>query len=239
MASQESPFERAYILEVLGGASQGPKEIPVFGAVKIGRRSADLKVDVSIPDECVSASRQHAVMDLRGERPTLEDQSRYGTIVNGKRLGHGLMELSDGDEIIFGMPGDGWRVRFRYANDRDKTKPADPLELLTVSEKPRLVSMGPHIIEENLGRDAFLLLKILSENKGRWYTTDHLVDLVWQDPDRMPIAAKGALSKAKRKVNDLLRPHLYGQEAITKVPYKGYQMKPRLDVTQDELLGKR
>ena len=80
--------------------------------------------------------------------------------------------------------------------------------------------MGPHIIEETLGRDAFLLLKILSENKGRWYTTYHLVDLVWPDPDRMPIAAKEALSKAKRRINDLLRPHLYGRRPYQKYPIK-------------------
>ena len=231
MRAGESTSQSAYVLEVLGEASRVEQEIPVSGYTRIGRRTADLKVDVSIPDKCVSASRQHAVINLGGDRPTLEDQSRYGTIVNGSRLEHGVIELSDGDEIIFGMPGDGWRVRFRYVDHLDETKPADPLELLSVSESPRQVRVGPDGIEENLGRDAFLLLNFLSENKGRWFPLDGLVELVWPDPDRMPIAAKGALAKAKRRVNDLLRPHLDGQDAIVAAPFRGYYMKPRLDVT--------
>ena len=79
MGVGESTSERAYILEVLGEASRVVQEIPVSGHMRIGRLSAEFKPDVSIPDECTSASRQHAVLDLRGERPVLEDQSRYGT----------------------------------------------------------------------------------------------------------------------------------------------------------------
>ena len=221
--------EKGYILEVLGEASRVVQEIPVSGYLRIGRLSAEFKPDVSIPDECSSASRQHAVLDLRGDHPVLEDQSRYGTIVNGSRLNRGVMELSDMDEIVFGMPGDGWRVRFRYVDQHDVTTPADPLELLAVSENPRQIRIGGDVIEENLGRDAFLPLKFLSENKGRWYPTDHSVDLLWPDPDRMPIAAKQALAQAKRRVNDLLGPHLQGEDAIVSAPFKGYRMKPHLD----------
>ncbi len=229
MGLEASTTERAYILEVLGEASQGPKEIPVSGYVRIGRRTAESKPDVPIPDECASASRQHAVLDLRGQRPVLEDQSRYGTIVNGIRLEHGLTELSDKDEIIFGMPGDGWRVRFRYVDQGGVTVPADSLEMLVVSESPRQIRIGLTVIEENLGRDAFLLLMHLSRNRSRWYPTTSLVDLLWPDPDRMPIAAKQALAQAKRRVNDLLGPHLQGEDAIVSAPYKGYRMKPHLD----------
>ena len=81
--------------------------------MRIGRRSTEHKPDVAIPDNCASASREHAVLDLRGERPVLEDQSRYGILINGIRLEHRVTELSDGDEIIFGMREDGWRIRFR------------------------------------------------------------------------------------------------------------------------------
>ena len=174
-------------------------------------------------------SRQHAVLNLRGDRPVLEDQSRYGTVVNGRRVEPGGTELSDRDEILFGLPGDGWRVRFRYVDQKEVTSPADPLELLAISENPRQVRVGQLVIEENLGRDAFLLLQFLSEHRGGWYPTDRLVDLVWPDPDRMPIAAKGALSKSKKRVNDLLRLYLDGQDAIVAAPYRGYRMKERLD----------
>ncbi len=45
----------------------------------------------------------------------------------------------------------------------------------------------------------------------------------------MPIAAKQALAQAKRRVNDLLGPHLQGEDAIVSAPFKGYRMKPHLD----------
>ena len=235
MGVEETTSDGACVLEVLGEASRVVQEIPVSGYTRIGRKSADFKADLLIPDECTSASRQHAVIDLRGNRPILEDKSRFGTIVNGIRLEHGATELSDMDEIIFGLPGDGWHVRFRYVDQREVTSPADPLELLAVSEHPRQIRMGQLVIEENLGRDAFLLLKFLSENKGRWYATDRLVDFLWPDPDRAPIAAKQALARSKKRINDLLRPYLQGEDAIESWPHRGYRMKLRLDFPENSL----
>ena len=231
MEDKDTAPEKAYILEVIGEGSRVVQEIPVSGYLMIGRGSEEFTPEVTIPTECTSASRRQAVLDLRGDRPVLEDQSRFGTLVNGSRLEKGVTELSDEDEIIFGLPEDGWRVRFRCVDPGDVTKPADPLELLTVSENPRQVRMGLVIIEENLGRDAFLLLKFLSENRGHWYPTDRLVNVLWPDPDRMPIAAKQALSHSKKRINDLLKPHLRGLKAIDAAQFKGYQMKPRLDAT--------
>lgn len=229
MGVGDSTSERAYILEVLDETGLVVQEIPVSGYMRIGRGSAGCKPDVLIPDKCTSASRQHASLDFREDCPVLEDRSTYGTIVNGSRINRGVMELTDRDEITFGMPGDGWRVRLRCVDQRNVTTPADPLELLTVSENPRQVRIGRDVIEENLGRDAFLLLKFLAENKGKWYPTDHSVDLLWPVPDRMPIAAKQALAQAKKRVNDLLGPHLQGEDAIVSAPFKGYRMKPHLD----------
>ena len=150
MGVGESTSERAYILEVLGEASRVVQEIPVSGYMRIGRGSEEFKPDVLIPPECTSASRQHASLDLRGDRPVLEDQSRYGTLVNGSRVEQGVTELSDRDEIIFGLPGDVWCVRFRFALQIGVTSSADPLELLTVSENPRQIWVGRLVIEEKL-----------------------------------------------------------------------------------------
>lgn len=232
MNDGEPAPERAYILEVLGEASKVVQEIPVSGYERIGRGSAQFKPEVLIPHECASASRQHAVLDLRGDRPVLEDRSRFGTLVNGSRVEKGVTELSDRDEIIFGLPGDGWRVRFRYVEQHPLTVdpgPADPLEWLIVTDDPRQVRIGPLVIEENLGRDAFVLFKFMSENRDRWYPTDRLVNLLWSDPDKMPIAAKQTLSKCKRRINDFLRPYSDGQDAIDAAPLRGYRMKSRLD----------
>ena len=105
------------------------------------------------------------------------------------------------------------------------TAVADPLDLLVVSDYPRQVRIGQYIIDENLGRDAFLLLHFLSENKGKWYPTDRLVVVLWPDPDKMPIAAKQALAKCKKRINDVLRPYLQGQDPIVSKAYRGYQLK--------------
>ncbi len=147
MGVGEDTSRRAYILEILDEASRVFQEIPVSGYVRIGRGSEEFRPDVLIPAECSSASREHATLDLREPRPVLEERSRYGTIVNGSRVEQGMTELSDKDEIIFGLPGDGWRVRFRCMDQRNCTAPADPLELLTVSETPRQVRIGRDVIE--------------------------------------------------------------------------------------------
>jgi len=229
MGLTEAIPNKTYVIEILGESGQKVQEIPVSGNLKIGRGAEEFKPNVLIPPECGSASRDHAGLDLRGPYPVLEDRSRLGTIVNGTLLDHATKQLSDGDEIIFGVFEDGWRVRFRSVDQEEVTRTPDALEMLVVSENPRMVRIGLNPINEKLGRDAFQLIKFLSENRGRWYTTDRLVDLIWLDPDTMPIAPKQALSKCKRRVNDLLNDYLGGQDAIVAWPHRGYCMKPRLD----------
>jgi len=226
MSVEETAAEGGWVLQVLDEAGRVAREIPVSGSITIGRGSTEFGPDVVIPDECTSASRHHAVLDLRGNRPVLEDRSRLGTMVNGRRIEHGVTELSDRDEIIFGLPQNGWRVRFRGERH---TEEVDALELLTVSENPRQVRIGKIVIEENLGRDAFNLLRFLAGNKGSWYPTDRLIDLLWPEPDTSPTAANQALARSKKRINDLLKPHLQGQDAISSAPFRGYCMKPRLD----------
>ena len=92
MGDEDATSARAYILEALGEHFDVEIGDPVSGHVRIGRGSADFRPDVLIPSECTSASRQHAVLDLRGERPVLEDRSRFGTIVNGIRLEGGVKQ---------------------------------------------------------------------------------------------------------------------------------------------------
>jgi hypothetical protein len=231
MGIPQTISNRDYVLDIVDEAGVVCDRRPVSGYLTVGRGSEEFKPDLPVPDECTSASRRHAVLDLRGSRPILEDQSRFGTIVNGILLERGMTELFNGDEIIFGSSQTGWRVRFRIIGGR-YTEEADPLELLAISEDPRQILIGLQPIEENLGHDAFYLLKFLSNNNGRWYTTNRLVDMLWPDPDSMPIAAKQALSHAKKRVNDHLRQRLQGQDAIVAAPFKGYRLKPVLDITE-------
>lgn len=75
----------------------------------------------------------------------------------------------------------------------------------------------------------FLLLKFLSENKARWYPTNSLVNLLWPDPGKTPIAAKQALARSKKRITDLLSTYLDGQDDVESWPHNGYRMKPHLD----------
>ncbi|MBI4332350.1 MAG: FHA domain-containing protein [Chloroflexi bacterium] len=217
-----------YFLQALDDIGQVVRELPLAGVVTIGRGSPDFAPDVVIPGECQSASRQHAVIELGGDRPVLTDNSRLGTIVNGRRIEHTSVELHHGDEVVFGLEASGWRVRFRVAGHQ-VTYPPDPLEMLTVSETPRKVYIGQLAVEEHLGGRAFHLLKFLAEHKGGWYPLSNLASVLWPDPDRSPYSAETALSHYKKAINDLLRPHLQGQDALQARPYSGYRMKPRLD----------
>ena len=124
-----------FYLDVLDGAGRAVEEIAVAGPATIGRPSRDFTPDVKIPQQCLSASRQHASIKLQGGQLVLEDQSRFGTIVNHTRIEHSSVALHHGVEIIFGLPEDGWRVRFRTPIDPGgTTAPADLLDLLAVSE---------------------------------------------------------------------------------------------------------
>ena len=206
------------------------QEIPFSGRRRIGRAAPDTDVDIAIPPECRSASRLHAVIESREGQVLLTDQSRFGTIVNGTVVLHSSLVLRHGDDVIFGLPHDGWRVRLRITGGpEDATAPSDPLESLVVFGTPRQVQIGRLVIEEHLGGPAFRLLEFLAHHKGQWYRVDDLVDLVYPDPARTPYQARQALSRYKKAINDLLRPHVRGQDAIEVWPHRGYRLRSRLD----------
>ncbi|MDP6455327.1 MAG: FHA domain-containing protein [SAR202 cluster bacterium] len=227
----DTSCDSLYVLEaIIEGNRKGPR-YPVSEYVTIGRGSEDFEPDVLIPEECRSASRNHAALDLRGDSKVLSDGSRLGTLRNGALIHNETVQVSSGDEFIFGRRADGWRVRLRYVGPSRTTDIDDDrlLELLTVSEEdPRQIRIGQELIDENLGRAAFELIAFLSERRGLWYPLDRLETVLW--PDGLgPIAKRSALANAKRKINDLLRPHLLDQYVIESKPFLGYRMKSELD----------
>lgn len=66
--------------------------------VTIGRERSHLVLDL----QDTSISRQHATICLDGGQFVLEDRSRNGTTVNGKRIKNDKTVLTDGAEILFG-----------------------------------------------------------------------------------------------------------------------------------------
>lgn len=221
-----------YFLQVLDEFGVPAGKIPVSGLKTVGRGSPYFVPDIVIPAGCRSASREHAKIEVAGDKPVLTDKSSYGTTVNGRRIEQSSVELHDGDEIIFGLEASGWRVRFHESCAGITYPPQDPLESLAVYEVPRKVCIGLLVIEEHLGGPAFQLLKFLVENKGRWYQKPNLASIIWPDPDDSPIDAEPLLSHYKKAINELLKPYLKGQDAIISRPYKGYRMKPRLEDMQ-------
>ena len=219
-----------YYFDVLDEAGQVVDEVPVIGPETIGRSSTEYNPGIEIPPECRSASRQQATVQLQGDQLVLLDHSRFGTIVNNTLIERRSVPLRHGDEIIFGLPGDGWRVRFRAAkNPSGTTTPADQLELLMVSEAPRQIRIGRQVVEEHLGDLAFCLLKFLCDHEGSWYTTNYLISFLWPDPDRSPLQADGALSHRKKQINELISPYINGEKAIESYPHRGYRLRPRLE----------
>ena len=227
MEAPETSPATTRLLEVLGESDRVVNEVVVDRRLTIGRGSEDFAPDILAPPECRSVSRKHAALELHENRVLLTDSSRFGTRVNGIVVVDDSVELRNGDVVVFGLPADGLRARFVVR--RGVTSFVDPLQILTVSESPRQVRIGRLVIEERLGDRAFRLLKFLVENKGVWYPMTRLEDLLWPDPDKAPYQAAQALSRCKRDINDLLKPHLNGQEAIESWPHKGYRMKPGLD----------
>ncbi len=219
-----------YYFDVLDEAGQVSEEVPVAGPETIGRSSAEYNPGIEIPAACRSASRQQATLQLQGNQLVLADHSRYGTIVNRTLIQGRSVPLRHGDEIIFGLPGDGWRVRFRAAKiPGGTTKPADALELLIVSEAPRQIRIGRQVVEEHLGDLAFRLLKFLCDDKGSWYTTGYLISFLWPDADGSPLQANQALARRKKQINDLISPCINGEKAIESYPHRGYRLRPRLE----------
>jgi len=219
-----------WFLDVLDVSGDQEKEIAFAGPVRVGRASEDSSPDIIVPNGFRSVSRLHALLVPRGSDVLLTDQSRFGTLVNGQPVHNCLVRLQSGDEVVFGLPHDGWRVRVRaHENSLDITSSADPMEMLFVSDLPRQVRVGRLVVEESLGDRAFKLLMFLSGHKGEWYPISRLETIVWPDIDSSPYQTQQALSRAKRAINDLLRPHLRGQDAIESRPFHGYRMKARLD----------
>lgn len=102
----------------------------------------------------------------------------------------------------------------------------DPIQSLEVSDDPRRITILGKVVPENLGGNAFRLLKFLADRKGDWFPTTRLTTVVW--PNEPPVNSGTALSQAKRAINDTLRPYLGGDDAVESWPFLGYSMKPSL-----------
>ena len=215
-----------YCFEVLDSYGTVKSRIPVPVGAVIGRPAEGWVPGVPIPTAAKSAGRSHAILEEVGGEPFLRDQSKVGTIVNGRVLHGETIALSDMDMIVFGSEFAGWRVRFRILPEDEITETDfDPLQHLAVSAFPREIRIGDKVVEDHLkGRLSFRLLNFLADNKGRTFPSEGLERVVW--PDLAPGRPVESLSHYVKEINDLLRPYL--GEAAIEHDSRGYRMKPRI-----------
>ena len=85
----------------------------------IGRGHA---CDVHLPDSGAEVSREHAILQRRGRRIRVEDRSRFGTYLDGVRVGPSGSDASPGSTVRIG----GWEVRVEAPSPPRTTETRPP-----------------------------------------------------------------------------------------------------------------
>lgn len=88
------------------GVEKG-KEYLLVGALTVGRNPNN---DIRLPSDDKVASRRHARIFFDRDRKAyfLEDYSKNGTIINGKRFRHEKVKIKHGDSIEMGTKTRLW-----------------------------------------------------------------------------------------------------------------------------------
>jgi DNA-binding response OmpR family regulator len=174
--------EAALLLWMDGEEIKGrwPLDKPV---VTIGRWPDN---DVVVGDRWVS--RYHAQIQREGNEYVLEDRgSKNGTIVNGKRIVHPVT-LQDGDVIqvapLFALTFVDYGATAPLPGEAHSSG----LELDTDA---RQVWIGGRLLEPPLSLAQFALVELLSQEPGRVYSRDEIVEVVWAED-----AAEGVSDEA-------------------------------------------
>ncbi len=140
--------------------------------LSIGRDESN---DVVLPDRRVS--RQHAVIERRGDRYYIRDcGSKNGTYVNGELLTE-PHALRDGDEIQIAM-----RFRLMFV-DAGATIPLvlEGQQGLVVDDESRRVWVRGQEIDPPLSTAQYRLLHLLYRNAGKVVSREEIVKVVWPE----------------------------------------------------------
>ena len=106
---------------------------------------------------------------------------------------------------------------------------SNPLDSVSESDTPFKIDQGRHLISYfgmalDLPRYEYRLLKVLVERPGRVFTREHLMALVWDDPDSSMERTVDAHVKQIRHKLKLLKPEI---EAIVTHRGVGYALREK------------
>jgi hypothetical protein len=162
--------------------------------VRIGRGVLDPN-DIQLPPDDVHASREHACLMFEDGAWFLEDRSRNGTIVNGRKLHKARVKLASGDRIRI---GDSFDVVFRYLSDTAQSEdPANSVPRTTPpaqqAESPATqlglwISPSAAVWRDGerlpvfLSRTEYRLLKYLMQHAGDVCEYETVINAVWGSP---------------------------------------------------------
>jgi len=161
--------------------------------VRIGRVALGAN-DIQLSPDDMHASREHAYLIFEDGAWFLEDRSRNGTMVNGRKVHKGRVKLASGDRIRI---GDSFDVVFRYLGDTTQLEDAAEDALFTLSaqqgESPA-TSVGLWISPSAvvwrdgqrlpifLSRTEYRLLKYLVQHAGDVCEYEAVTTAVWGSP---------------------------------------------------------
>ncbi|HSJ53686.1 MAG TPA: FHA domain-containing protein [Anaerolineae bacterium] len=181
--------ETAMIL-VLEGPAAGRRIYMDQPVLLVGR---DERCDLMIADRQVS--RQHATITREKDQYVLRDLgSKNGTYVNGQEL-HGSHALEDGDEIQI-----AYCCKMTFVG-ADATAPVvlDGTEQgLRVDLESKRVWVAGQELDPPLSLAQYRLLALLSQEPGRVYSRDEIVEAVWPEDDRDGISEQAIDALARR-----------------------------------------
>lgn len=214
-----SPSQQAFLF-FEEGALSGQRLAIDKRSVILGRGGHDVECDIVLPERQVS--RQHAEIYLEGGRYFLRDlESKNGTYLNGQAVSD-RVELDDGDVIQIALCE---RARFVGA---DATLPLDEVESLyglRLDPESRRIWLGSAELDPPLSPAQYRLLELLSEQVGRVYTRDEIVDSVWLEAEHDGVTEQ-AIDALVRRLRDRLAELDPKGEYIVTVRGHGFRLDP-------------
>jgi hypothetical protein len=202
------------------GALSGQRLAIDKRSVILGRGGHGVECDIVLPERQVS--RQHAEIYLEGGRYFLRDLgSKNGTYLNGQVVSDAT-ELDDSDVIQIALCE---RARFVGA---DATLPLDEVESLyglRLDPESRRIWIGSSELDPPLSPAQYRLLELLSEQIGRVYTRDEIVDSVWLEAERDGVTEQ-AIDALVRRLRDRLAELDPKGEYIVTVRGHGFRLAP-------------
>lgn len=209
--------ERELPMIIMQDDGQVGKEWVLEGdLVTIGR---DEDNDVVLSDRRVS--RQHAVIERKGDRYHIRDcGSKNGTFVNGTLL-QGPMALKDGDEIQVAM---GFTLTFV---DAGATTPLffEGHRGLVIDDDSRQVWIRGQELDPPLSTQQYRLLRLLDENAGKVVTREEIIREVWPDAVSGGVSEQ-AIDALVRRLRDRLAEIDPDHQYVVTVRGHGFRLEP-------------